>query len=190
MTRTMILFFSFVMVAAAAARPPHAVAGEDLDRLFLEMGILPLTPMVAPDDIRFKDLDGRPVWLREFRGRIVFLSFWTTWCPSCRIEMPSMERLKRKLGDRGLVILAVSLQEPAKRVRAFMEQMKLSFAALLDPKGEEGARFGVFSIPTTYLLDRRGAVIGKAVGARQWDTEASLALFRILLEQGTGPEEP
>lgn len=160
------------------------LSNENLQTLFFDMGIfLPARLALSSDDIFFQDLDGNRAWLSEYKGKIVFLNFWTTWCPSCRIEMPSMERLYQKLKDQDFVILAVSLQEPASKVRKFFRKYKLSFPALLDPKGKAGELFRVISIPTSYILDRDGSIIGRAIGARKWDSAESVAMFKALIQQ-------
>jgi thiol-disulfide isomerase/thioredoxin len=111
----------------------------------------------------------------------VFLNFWATWCPPCRAEMPSMERLYQKLKGQGLVILAVDLQEDAKSVQKFVSQHKLTFPILLDSDGRIGGTYGARSIPTSYIVDRKGNVLGGTVGGREWDTPEMIAFFTRLL---------
>jgi thiol-disulfide isomerase/thioredoxin len=159
------------------------LSSENLQTLFFDMGIFSPTAISYPDDLHFKNLEGNRVWLSEYNGKIVFLNFWTTWCPSCRIEMPSMERLHQKIKDEDFAILAVSLQEPASKVRNFFGKYKLSFTPLLDPKGKAGELFRVISIPTSYILDRDGSIIGKAIGSRKWDSAESVAMFKALIQQ-------
>jgi peroxiredoxin len=134
-------------------------------------------------DFTLKTLDGKDVSLSDYRGKIVFLNFWTTWCPACRQEMPSMEKLYQKFKDKDFVMLAVSLREKNKTVEKFMEDYKLNFPALLDPKGRVGGAYLVTSIPTTYLISRQGEIIGKAIGGRDWASEDSFNLFSALLER-------
>ena len=153
------------------------------DPLFQKMGIAKMGPTAIPFDIGLQDLDGRTVNLSDFKGKIVFLNFWATWCPPCRFEMPSMEKLHNKLKNRDFVILAVDLQEPASVVKEFFKEFNLSFTALLDSDGKVGAVFGVISIPTTFILDKEGKIVGGAVGAREWDSRDSFALFEHLINQ-------
>ncbi len=139
-------------------------------------------PLVAPD-FTLKDLKGNQVALKNFKGRVVFLNFWATWCPPCRREMPAMERLYKKLKDRGLVILAVDMQESEKLVKAFMSEFSLSFPALLDRNGDISFLYGMRGLPTTYIIDREGKIVGKAVGPRDWSSQESIKLFITLLKK-------
>ena len=119
--------------------------------------------------------------LSDYRGRVVFLNFWATWCPPCRDEMPSMERLHKLLGGRGLEIVAVDLQEPKDTVQKFVKDNSLTFTVLLDAQGAVGGAWGAQSIPTTYLIDRKGRILARSVGGRQWDSADMVALFEAVL---------
>lgn len=120
--------------------------------------------------------------LADFKGRVVFLNFWATWCEPCREEMPSMERLYRTYKDRGLVVLAVSLDsQGASVVRPFLKQFKLSFPVGLDPRMAVRERYGVWAVPSTFIIDRAGKRVLFANGAREWDGKAAHALFESLL---------
>jgi peroxiredoxin len=157
------------------------------DRLFEEMGITRIPSPVVPVDIDLKDLNGATIRFSDFKGKIVFLNFWTTWCPSCRYEMPSMENLYTKFKDKDFVVVAIDMQEPASSVKKFFKEYKLTFMALLDSDGKVADLFGIRSIPTTFILDKRGRIIGGAVGARKWDSKKSEALFEYLISQEDVP---
>lgn len=136
--------------------------------------------LVAPS-FTLKDINGKEVKLEDHRGKIVFLNFWATWCPPCRDEMPSMEKLHTEFKERDFAMLAVDLREGAKKVRAFKERFKLNFPILLDFDGRVGLSYGIRSIPTTYLIDREGHVIGGALGARDWASKEAFELIDHLL---------
>lgn len=155
-----------------------------LDRLFREMAIIKVPHETKPVEINLKDMNGNLVSISGFRGKIVFVNFWTTWCPPCRLEMPSMEKLHKRLKDKDFVMVAIDLQESASRVKKFFKDFKLTFLALLDREGEVGTRLRVRNIPTTYILDKEGKIIGKAVGPREWDTKDSIRLFEYLADSG------
>jgi len=138
---------------------------------------------IPAPDFALKDLQGNQVVLRDLRGSVVFLNFWATWCPPCRVEMPSMERLYQQLKDKGLVMLAVDMQENEKLVKAFMGDFSLSFPALLDRDGDISFFYGVRGLPTTYIIDHEGRIIGKAVGPRDWASQDALQLFQSLLQK-------
>ena len=100
-----------------------------------------------------EDLLGNRISLSEYKGKIVFLNFWTTWCPPCRNEMPEMEKLHTSLKDQAFIMVAVSLKESPKKVDAFFKDRKLTFTSLIDRKGRVAKAFGIAQIPTTIILD-------------------------------------
>ena len=153
----------------------------ETDRLLRDMGVTKVPHLAPPVDFSLLDLYGKKVILSDFKGKIVFLNFWATWCPSCREEMPSMQRLYTRFKDKDFTMVAVSMNEPASVVKKFFKDYNLTFASLLDSKGEIGAQFGVRAIPMTFILDRDGGIIGKAFGPRKWDSEKSIDLFEHLI---------
>ena len=154
----------------------------EMYRMFSSMGVIKILPTEDPVVINLKDMNGNNVSLADFKSKIVFLNFWTTWCPTCRIEMPSMEKLHQKLKNKDFAMVTINLQESASRVKGFFKGLKLSFTALLDTTGEVGASFGIRAIPTTYILDKTGRIIGQANGPREWDSKEAIALFENLID--------
>lgn len=170
-----------VAATAIAATPTPPASPDELRDLLAAAGLsVPKAP-IAADDFRLDSLGGAPVNLSDYRGRVVFLNFWATWCPPCRAEMPSMERLHRRLRDRGLAIVAVDLQESAAAVKTFVKEASLTFTVLLDADGAVGGAWGAQSIPTTYLIDRTGTIIARAIGGREWDGDEMVELFERIL---------
>jgi peroxiredoxin len=162
-----------------------AIAGsrdQELERLFSNIGILKIPHISQPVEIQLKDVFGNTVSLSDFRGKIVFLNFWATWCPPCVIEMPSMQKLHRRFKDKNFVMVAINSQETDAQVKSFFNKYKLSFTALLDSSAEVGAWFDVNAFPTTFVLDKKGRIIGRALGPREWDSQASVALFDYLID--------
>jgi thiol-disulfide isomerase/thioredoxin len=154
----------------------------ELERLFSDIGVLQISPDSDPLEIRLSDPTGRPVSLSEFRGKIVFINFWTTWCLACVIEMPSMEKLHQRFKDKDFVMVAINLQESAERVKQFYKEHQLTFTTLLDITGDVGAALSINAIPTTFILDKNGRIIGKALGPREWESKKSIALFEYLTD--------
>jgi thiol-disulfide isomerase/thioredoxin len=152
-----------------------------IEELMRKLKILPLYQMMPPDDFALKDLDGNMIKLSDYRGKVVFLNFWTTWCPDCRIEMPSMEKLYRKFKNRDFTIVTINLQESAEDVKVFFESLQLTFPALLDSDGNVGRLFGIRSIPTTFILNQKGGMIGKVFGSRKWNGKDAEKLFNLLI---------
>jgi peroxiredoxin len=134
----------------------------------------------APDFV-LPDLQGQAVRLSDHRGKIVFLNLWATWCPPCREEMPSMQRLYQQMSGRDFVMLAVSEDYDVAAVAAFAQQMRLSFPILLDTKGELPPRYGVTGYPETFIIDRNGNVIEHIIGPENWDSPNAINHFHNLL---------
>ncbi|MDX2500967.1 MAG: TlpA disulfide reductase family protein [Deltaproteobacteria bacterium] len=189
--RPRILLFIAMIISGSVAVPffkadlSAKTDSRGMDRLFSIVGVIKVPPAEDPVKINLKDMNGKNTSLSDFKGKIVFLNFWTTWCPTCRIEMPSMEKLHRKLKNKDFAMVTVNLQESASQVKAFFNEFKLSFTALLDSNGEVGASFAIRAIPTTYILDKAGRIIGRISGPREWDSKAAIALFENLMDNDT-----
>jgi len=153
-----------------------------LEKLFGDMGVTQVLSVADPLEINLSDPYGQPVSLSDFRGKIVFINFWTTWCLACVIEMPSMEKLHQKFKDKDFAMVAINLQESASTVMEFFKEYNLTFTTLLDLTGDVGAGLGIRAIPTTFILDKNGRLIGKVLGPREWDGRSSLALFEYLTD--------
>lgn len=128
------------------------------------------------------DLNGTTHDLASYRGKVVFLNVWATWCPPCREEMPSMNRLHERYAREGLVVLAVSEDEgPKEDVAAFARSLGLSFPVLLDPEGSVPPRFGVTGYPETFLIDRTGRIVRHVIGPADWFSDSARAEIEALL---------
>lgn len=160
---------------------------QELERLFEKMGILKLPHATPPLEIQLNDLFGNAVRLSDFRGKIVFLNFWATWCPTCVVEMPSMEKLHQQFKDQNFAMIAVNLKESETQVKSFFEKLQLSFTALLDSSGEVASGLAVNALPTTLFLDKEGRIMGVALGPREWDNQESIALFEFLINRSAEP---
>lgn len=132
-------------------------------------------------DFELELLGGGPTKLSSYRGSLVLLNFWATWCPSCREEIPSMEKLYSTLRKKGFVIVAVDLSESREAVRDFVTANKMTYPVLLDSAGNVGALYGARSIPTTYIIGRNGRILGRTIGSRDWSAPTVVSLFESLL---------
>lgn len=122
---------------------------------------------LAPD-IKFTDLAGNPVLLSSFKGKVIFLNFWATWCPPCRGEMPSLEKLHEKMKGKAFVILAISIGENKLKVANFIKENKYSFPVYLDTDNQAADVYKVSGIPTNFLIDKDGYVMFRESGSRDW----------------------
>lgn len=150
--------------------------------LYRDMIFLKQVKRTDAPELLLKTLDGQNHSLTQHAGKLVLVNFWATWCQPCIREMPSMERLYAKYKPSGLEIVAISLdQGNEQEVRDFVTKLKLTFPIILDPEHNAKALYKVRGLPTTYLLDRKGQVVGYGVGPREWDSEAAFALVGHLL---------
>lgn len=142
-----------------------------------------IAPRAAFSALKLTDLDGRSHDLSEYKGKVVLVNFWATWCPPCRAEMPSMQRLKQKMAAKPFVIVAVDMAETPQQIRAFTQQMQppIDFTILLDKDGRALKDWKVFVFPTSYILDRQGKIRYSLLGSTEWDDPATLKAIESLL---------
>jgi peroxiredoxin len=140
---------------------------------------MPATPAAQP--FQLSDMDGRQHRLEEFRGQVVVINFWATWCPPCREELPSMNRAYQQLKQQGVVFLAVNVGENEDVIFPFQANYPVEFPILLDLEGKVISQYGVIGLPTTFVIDRQGRLAYRAVGSREWDQPAMLQQIRSLL---------
>jgi peroxiredoxin len=163
---------------AVATALPAVAAGDPAAALSL----MRPNPVRPAKDFRVATPESTPLALSHFRGKVVFLNFWATWCKPCEEEMPGMERLYRRYRDRGLVVLAVAADaEGAPVVTPFVKRLELSFPVGLDPKMSVAALYGVWALPSTFIIDRQGNRAFFASGPREWGGAAARAFFDTLL---------
>jgi len=112
----------------------------------------------AAIDFNFQDLKGQTWSLDKVRGKVVLLRFWADWCPYCRYEMPIIDKYYRKLNKEGFLVLAVNVKQSAEVALAFTAQLDITFPVPLDPDGKIARRYGVYAIPTNFLIDRQGVI--------------------------------
>ena len=118
----------------------------------------------AAIDFNCQDLNGQTWSLDKVKGKVVLLRFWADWCPYCRYEMPIIDKYYRMLKKQGFEVLAVNVKQSAAVAEAFTAQMDITFPVLLDPEGKMAKRYGVYAIPTNFLIDREGIIREILVG--------------------------
>jgi len=143
----------------------------------------PKARLSAPD-FTLPDLELGSVHLSDYRGKLVLLNFWASFCAPCRREMPALENLWQAYRDKGLVVLALSAdRDNLKRVENFITEGDYSFPILLDTAGEVRKNYEIRALPTSYLIGRDGRFIGRVIGERDWDSQPGQALIELLLSQ-------
>ncbi|MBA2485590.1 MAG: TlpA family protein disulfide reductase [Nitrospira sp.] len=143
---------------------------------------IPQVDEEAPNFL-LKDSEGFNVALDQFRGKVVLLNFWATWCGPCKIEMPAMERLYRSFSRKEFEILAVSTDaQGAVVTRPFQQEAGFTFPVLHDADFRIGLRYGARQLPMTFLIDRQGIIRNRIPGARDWNTPAGKRLIESLLQ--------
>jgi len=161
---------------------PHASAFAMAERSQEAPAGLVAAGAPAPD-FTLKDLAGTSVTLSKYRGKVVFLNFWASWCPPCRAEMPSMERLYEVYANDDFVMLAVNVEQDAAAVRAFVQKHAHTFPVLLDPEATAQRLYGVDRFPETFLIDREGRVVERYIGARDWSSVDFLKKIKSMLKE-------
>jgi peroxiredoxin len=137
---------------------------------------------LAPD-FALKTLEGNTVRLSEFRGqKVVLINFWATWCPPCRLEMPTMQQIYSEYKARGFEILAINIEPNAKQaISDFVKELRLTFPILLDPDMKVTRKFRVIGLPVSILIDRQGIIRTQNIGYHDWTNRASRKQVESLL---------
>ena len=128
-----------------------------------------------------QDLEGRTHRLADYRGRVVVINFWATWCAPCRDEMPSIQSLKNRMAGRPFTVLAVNLDEPESRIRKFLSEVKLDFSVLLDPEKKSARAWGARILPSSFVVGPDGRIRYTLVGEINWDNEHVVSRLSELL---------
>ncbi len=150
----------------------------------------PVGPGKPALDFTLPDLAGRPVSLKDYRGKVVFLNFWATWCKPCEEEMPSMQALYDGLKGRPFEILAVSLDTQGPDVvKKFVDSYRLTFPVLHDRKGVVKENYKTTGVPETFIIDQNGVIAEKVWGPRDWTQRDSIATIIGLLQNGPAPAQ-
>ena len=132
-------------------------------------------------ELVLKDLQGKRHKLKDYRGKVVLVQFWATYCTPCRVEMPSMNRMQKKLKTKPFKILAVNMAEEAAEVNAFVKEVRPEFTILLDTEGENINRWKVFAAPASFVIDKQGDIRFTLYGGVEWDSEVIIKKIEQLM---------
>jgi len=149
----------------------------------------PSEPKPAPE-LSFQDSEGNPVTLEDFRGQLVVLNLWATWCAPCRREMPSLDRLQARYGGEGLQVVALSIDRgELAPIEEFYDEVGIQHLAIYrDPKAAVSRALGAFGLPTTVVFDRQGQEVGRLLGPAEWDSEEAIAALEALMTKPSGSQ--
>ena len=155
--------------------------------LYSKIGIRSVRENTRTPDFSLEGLNVKTVRLSTLKGNVILLNFWATWCGPCTEEMPSMEALYQRYKDRDFVFLAISLDEGSPDpVRKFIQKHGYRFPVLLDPAGKTLDLFGIDRIPATVIIDKKGRMIGKAIGPRDWSRPEVFSLIDQIVDGRPG----
>jgi thiol-disulfide isomerase/thioredoxin len=170
---SLVLGVVMTLVATAAFAAPD----------FASMQVIPYEPPKPAPAFTLPDLNGMEVHLSELRGKVAMLFFWATWLPDCRKELPSVNRIASELKGKGLELVMIAFREDPELVRRTVKERGYTGRVLLDESGDTTGRvYGVFGTPTVYFVDRQGNLVGRLVGARDWESQAVRKFVEQLLE--------
>jgi thiol-disulfide isomerase/thioredoxin len=143
------------------------------------VGMSPIAAVPPAPTLRLEDMDGKLVDLASYRGRVVLVNFWATWCPPCRKEFPSLSRVRKLFKPTDFEVIAVNVGEDSDTVFSFAGSP--DFPVIFDRNSQAMATWPVKGLPTTFLVDRQGRLAMKAVGGREFDDPAIISLIKSLL---------
>jgi cytochrome c biogenesis protein CcmG/thiol:disulfide interchange protein DsbE len=123
----------------------------------------------AAPDFTVQDSD-RKVTLSQFRGNVVVLNFWATWCPPCVEELPSLMSMQARMKEKGVIVLGVSIDVDADSYHGFLKDRNVNFLTVRDPEQKSSGLYGTFGWPETYIIDRKGVMRRKLIGPVDWNS--------------------
>lgn len=198
-SRRVILLAGIVILVAVAAGIYFGVYGgarsRDVERQLTRSGKVVsynfYSTSHALPEIRFENAEGKPLTLADFRGKVVLLNIWATWCSPCREEMPSLDRLQAKLGGPDFEVVALSIDHggiPA--VRKFFDEVGIKRLALyVDPSGQAISTLGAIGVPTTLMIDRAGRELWRVAGPVEWDQSNVIGVIRRAINASSKVKE-
>ena len=143
----------------------------------------PISDSSPTPDFTLPDPTGKKVSLKNFRGKLVMLNFWASWCAPCREEMPTMERLYQEFKSKGFVILAVDVKDKKTDALAFIKELKLTYPVVFDTDDQVGLLYGAWGLPTTYLIGPKGEGLARMWGPADWYSPGARQLIKTLLDE-------
>ncbi len=179
-----------VLVVTIALFATPQVSRAELTELLGKLNLSTYPRVTWPPEFQGQTIEGRTASLASQRGKVVLVNFWATWCQECRPEMPMFEQLHREFAAQGLSVIGVNTREGTAAIRAYANELRLTFPLVLDQKGNIYAAYGVVGLPTTFLIGRDGRAVARAVGPREWNSAPARKLIQELLDEPAGLKDP
>ncbi|MCH8156240.1 MAG: TlpA family protein disulfide reductase [Nitrospinae bacterium] len=143
----------------------------------------PAEAFLAPQ-FELPTLNGGSIKLSDYHGKVLFINFWATWCATCKVEMPSMEKLYQRFREYDFEMLTISVDKNQSLVAPFVKQYNLTFPVLLDPDSEVAKKdYKTTGVPETFIVDKNGIIVHKAIGPRDWATDDVMESFAELIQR-------
>jgi peroxiredoxin len=157
--------------------------GEEAD-LFQKVGAKQMKVKKMAPNFSLEDLNGQKVELKNFKGKVIFLNFWATWCGPCKEEMPSMESLWQWFKGKDFLLLSISVDyEGVKSIKEYVEKQRYTFRVLIDPQCQTIDLYEVKAIPTTLIIDKKGQIVAVATGPKNWGSPEAASLVDLLIKK-------
>jgi peroxiredoxin len=170
----LLLFFAFWFCTV------QRLAAQEIDYKLVP-NLQPMKDNSPTRDFTLPDPAGKKVSLKDFRGKLVLLNFWASWCGPCREEMPAMERLYQEFQNQGFVVLGVNVRDKTEDALAFIKELKVTYPIVFDPTGRWLLAYGAWGLPNTYLIGPKGEGLARMPGHAEWYSPGARALIQALL---------
>ena len=175
------MYFVFFGCCLVALSPVTAAAQSKID--YKAVSILqPMKDLAPTPEFSLATPDGKKLSLKDFRGKVVLLNFWASWCVPCREEMPAMERLYQEYKDKNFTILAVAVKDRRQATVDFVKELKITYPIALDPDAKVGQEYGAFGLPATYIIGPKGEGLARGWGPAEWYGPAARKLVKDLID--------
>ena len=175
-----LLSLSLLSMSVASLSSPAAWAQSKIDYKVIPI-LQPMKDAAPTPEIALDTLEGKKISLKDFRGKVVLLNFWASWCVPCREEMPAMEKLYQEYKDKNFVILAVAVKDSKQDAGNFVKELKLTYPIALDPDAKIGQEYGAWGLPVSYLIGPKGEGLARGWGPADWYGPAARKLIKDLL---------
>ncbi|MFQ5895526.1 MAG: TlpA disulfide reductase family protein [Nitrospinota bacterium] len=173
-------WFLLIVLLGLALAGGVGAAGQR--ELFEAMGVLAPRRRTPAPEFALPALSGGTLRLADLRGRVVLVNFWATWCPPCIAEMPSLEKLRQRFRGHPFEVVAISIDRQGEGVvRPFVRRLGITFPVLLDPEQKTFRRLRGRGLPVSLLISRKGELVGRVPGPREWASPEATALIETLL---------